>query len=113
MRIIYNKFLPPKGFLAINLFGTVFARRKDKPLNATIINHEAIHTAQGKKLLWLLFYLFYVLEWFIRFIQYRSRKDAYRNISFEREAYVNQYNVEYLKSRKFFSFINYLKRNRL
>jgi hypothetical protein len=38
---------------------------------------------------------------------------AYRNLSFEREAYVNESNLEYLETRKYFSFLNYLhtKRN--
>jgi len=41
-------------------------------------------------------------------IQFRNRKKAYRNISFEREAYANESNPDYLTNRKFFSFFNYL-----
>ena len=33
---------------------------------------------------------------------------AYLNISFEKEAYQNDYNLEYLKYRKRFAFIKYL-----
>lgn len=109
MKIIYNKVLPIKGYSAINLFGLVLARQECKPLSAKTINHEAMHTAQMKELLYLVFYLWYGIEWLIRLIQYRNSKQAYYNISFEREAYANQNNLDYLKSRKRFSFIKYLK----
>jgi len=99
MKIIYNKVLPFKGFLAINLFGVLFVRSelKDKVTEQTI-NHESIHTAQMKELLWVFFYLLYVLEWLYRLVFHT--KTAYRGISFEREAYDNQDNPEYLASRK-------------
>ena len=35
-------------------------------------------------------------------------KDAYRNLSFEREAYGNENDFEYLKNRKPYSWIKYL-----
>lgn len=110
MKIIYNSILPPKGYAAINICGLVFARNKNKPLSETIKCHETIHTAQGKELLWLFFYLWYGIEWVIRLIQYKDRKKAYRNISFEREAYANDTDNTYLERRKLYAFIGYLKR---
>lgn len=109
MKIIYNQYLPKKGFRAINLFGVVFARKEYAPLSARTINHEAIHTAQIRELLYVFFYLFYAFEWLFRLVQYRDRHKAYRNISFEREAYKNEFSTAYLKSRKLFSFTKYLK----
>jgi hypothetical protein len=103
MKIIYNSILPIKGYTAINLFSLVFVRKEYNPISNRIKNHEAIHTAQGKELLWIFFYLLYVTEWLIRLIQYRDRKLAYRNISFEREAYANDRNFDYLKNRKCYS----------
>lgn len=108
MKIIYNKIIPPKGFTAINLFGVIFAR---KPLSVKLMNHEAIHTAQMKELLYIFFYLIYGVEWMVRLVQYRNSKEAYYNISFEREAYVNDDNLNYLKTRKGFAFKHYLKAN--
>jgi hypothetical protein len=108
MKIIYNSILPTKGYTAINLCSLVFVRKEKSPLSEELRNHEAIHTAQGKELLWLFFYLWYGIEWLIRLIQYRNRKEAYYNISFEREAYANDYNLEYLKNRKFYSFVKYI-----
>lgn len=105
MKIVQNKFIPPKGFKAITLFGIVFAR---KELNETNKNHEAIHIRQGNEMLWVFFYLWYGIEWLIRLIQYRDKMLAYYNISFEREAYINQLDDEYLNKRKLFSWIKYL-----
>ena len=72
------------------------------------INHEKIHAAQQRELLFLVFILWYGIEWFIRLIQFRNSYMAYRNTSFEREAYQNQEDLYYLKGRKFFSFLKYL-----
>ncbi|EGK04692.1 hypothetical protein [Dysgonomonas mossii] len=105
MKIVQNKLIPPKGFIAITLFGVVFAR---KELNETSKNHEAIHVKQGNEMLWVFFYLWYCIEWLIRLIQYRDKMLAYYNISFEREAYINQLDDEYLIKRKLFSWIKYL-----
>lgn len=57
MKIIYNKLIPFKGFAAINLFGVLFARKECKPLSERTINHEAIHTAQMRELLYVGFIL--------------------------------------------------------
>jgi len=56
------------------------------------------------------FYVLYLLEFSLRLIQYRNFTRAYLNISFEREAYENEHNLKYLKSRKLFSFWKYVTR---
>lgn len=107
MPVIFNRILPfGRNFFAINLFGIIFAKGY---CNAFVLNHEKIHTAQMKELLFIPFYIWYVLEWIVRIIQYRDRMKAYRNISFEREAYSNDRDLSYLKSRKMYSFLSYLK----
>jgi len=72
------------------------------------IDHEKIHWRQQIEMLIIIFYLFYLIEWFIKMFFY---KDAYRNISFEREAYSNSKNSNYLKNRKCFSWIKYIFKN--
>lgn len=109
MKIIYNKYLPTKGFSAINLFGILFARSEFNPLSEKTINHEKIHTRQMKEMLYIFFYLWYGIEWIIRLIQYRNSMSAYYNISFEREAYRNERDPQYLDKRKMFSSMRYLK----
>lgn len=112
MRIFYTKHVPVKGFRAINLFGLVFARKEFFPLSKRVLNHEAIHSRQLLETLVLGFYFWYTLEWIIRWIQYKDKFLAYRNISFEREAYDNDENFEYLRNRRFWSFIKYLKKRK-
>lgn len=108
MKVIYNRYLPIKGYIAMNLFGVIFARKEFEPISERTFNHESIHTAQMKELLYIFFYFWYGLEWVIRLIQYRNRTTAYYNISFEREAYSNQADLEYLKTRGKLEFTNYL-----
>jgi hypothetical protein len=70
-----------------------------------LINHESIHIKQQQELLVIPFYIWYFTEWFIRLF---FKGNAYRNISFEKEAYDNQANLDYLKTRKFYSFLKYI-----
>ena len=107
MKIIQNKILPiGKRFYAINLCGVLFAKG---PCSERIINHEGIHSRQIFELVILPFYILYVLEWIIKLILYRDFYQAYQNISFEREAYQNESDLNYLKRRKPFNFIRYYK----
>lgn len=101
MKIIINNIIPFKGFKCINLFGILFCR---KQLNKIDINHEAIHTKQMQEMLYIPFYIWYIIEYLIKLF----KGNAYRNISFEREAYNNQYNLNYLNNRKHYSWIKYV-----
>lgn len=109
MKIIYNKNFPFKGYIAINICGLIFARSEYKPLKAKSKQHEAIHTCQIIELCVIFFYLWYGVEWLVRYIQYRNAKTAYYNISFEREAYTNAGKENYLTSRKRWAWCEYLK----
>lgn len=100
MKLIYNKWIPFKGFKAINLFGWCFVR-KGLTMTPQDINHEKIHTAQMRELWYIGFYLLYFVEWLCRLVY--APMTAYRGISFEREAYQHQYNYKYLTKRKSFA----------
>ena len=107
MKIINNNLIPfGKGFLAINLFGIIFTKG---PLDPVERNHEYIHTFQQREMLFIGFYIWYLIEWVIRIKQYRGYTKGYFNISFEREAYTNEYNLSYSKQRKPFAWTKYLK----
>lgn len=104
--MILNNIIPFPGYNAINLFGVVFVRkdrweRKTQPQRAEILNHEEIHTAQMKELLYVGFYICYLFEWLYRLIFHTST--AYRGISFEREAYEHQSDLDYLDTREHFA----------
>ncbi len=102
MKIIHNNIIPFEGFKAINLCGIVFIR-KNTEIDFITIQHELIHTEQMKELLYVFFYIWYVIEWFVRLIIYRNFDKAYRKISFEKEAYSSQTDEEYLLNRKMFN----------
>lgn len=87
-----------KGY-CLNLF-SVLCTRDTSWIDRHVVNHERIHTAQMKELLFIPFYILYVLEWLLRLIQYRNLHKAYLNISFEREAYRHGHDLGYLKRRR-------------
>ncbi len=106
--ILFVKHLVPKGFSGMAIFPFVFVNREALKSNTIFINHERIHLKQQIELLILPFFILYVLEFLIRLLQFRSWQIAYRNISFEREAYINEKDLNYLQSRSFWSFLKYI-----
>ena len=54
MKIIYNDYIPFKGYIAMNLFGILFVRG-NKTLSKDTINHESIHSEQYKDLLYVIY----------------------------------------------------------
>lgn len=107
MILIVNKYLLGKGFKGISLWPFVVLRHKKDAKDPVFINHERIHLKQQQELLVLPFYLLYLTEFSLRFLRYRSAAKAYRNISFEREAYENETDLQYCKARKRWGFIYY------
>lgn len=117
MKIIRNKYIPFSGFRAINLFGILFVRGNAE-ISEQVIRHETIHTKQMQEMLYVFFYLWYCIEYVYRLFWYAKKankkankkkaKSPYHALSFEREAYANEHNVEYLKNRKFWNWTKYL-----
>ena len=98
MKIIYNNIIPFPGFKAINLIGVLFVRN-GCTMSESDINHEMIHTAQMKEMGYVIFYLWYLVEWLVKLAKLRDSNKAYRAISFEREAYGNEKNLIYTITR--------------
>ena len=85
----------------ITLFPFIILREKYKNNPKNIIRHESIHIKQQIEMLVIPFYVVYLLNYIFNLVYYRlDVKRAYRNISFEREAYENEYDANYLKYRK-------------
>lgn len=121
MKINRNKYIPLPGNKCIFLFGILFVKNNAK-IDDVTINHESIHSRQFVELMalsavvliiiqwWLIFfapfafYVWYIVEWLVRL----PKGNAYRSISFEREAYTNENDMEYLSNRKHFAFMKYL-----
>lgn len=115
MKIIKNQTIPFKGFAAINIFGILFVRKEyAERYEGTwqyekMINHERIHWEQQKETLFILFYIWYGLEWLIRFLGCFDSHKAYKSISFEKEAYNNEENIKYVNERKRYNWIKLVK----
>lgn len=126
MKIIRNKYIPFPGYKAINLFGVLFVKNNAK-IDEVTLNHESIHSRQFVELMvlfavatvfirwWLpvfapfAFYVWYIVEWIVRLFQHRDTHEAYKNISFEREAYVHEGDFSYTNGRDWFNFLKYMR----
>lgn len=97
--------LMPEGF-CLNLFGFYLTRDRSW-IDRYVINHERIHTAQQRELAFVVFYVLYLVEWLVRLVQYRHWYRAYKNISFEREAYAHGNDLTYLSRRRHYAWIKY------
>ena len=122
----FAKALLFEGYSTIAIGWFVFSKLKQLP-NRTKI-HETIHALQWTEVTsvafvllaffsWIIspylvflspivYYVWYVIEWLIRL----PFGDAYRNISFEREAFGNQDNYKYLCERELFAWLKLIKK---
>lgn len=134
-RIRYNSWIAntflTENFDTITIAAWVCTKCKNKEdMSQHVRNHECTHARQwvecmlasgviiwalvlfaGLSAWWfflsfLMFYVLYVLEWIVRLPFYR--KDAYNHISFEQEAYKNQYDNNYLENGDYFGWVKYL-----
>lgn len=135
MKIVYNNIIPFEGYLAMCVFPFIFVRKDARNLTVKDINHEKIHGMQqiethivalilavllaavGLFSWWwvfvspLVYFALYGLEYIIRWICYGfDTREAYRNISFEQEAYMNENDLTYIKYRHLFASWKYLFR---
>lgn len=97
-----------RNYVGLSLWPFIILRNTALRHDRTLINHERIHLRQQAELLLVFFYPLYLLEWVLKSVWYRDFYKGYRNISFEREAYLQQQNLDYLEERRPFQFINYL-----
>lgn len=85
----------------------IFARKEyeERGLFKTTIQHKQIHIAQQKDFFVpilgsIIFYIWYLVEWLLKWSYAFIGKDPYFQVSFEREAYSHQCDPDYLKTRK-------------
>ena len=134
-RLVFNKIIPFNGFKAITIWPWVFVRSDASKFTDKDERHEKIHGMQQIEThivalilavllaavglfswLWLLisplvYFSLYGLEYIVRWICYRyDTRVAYRNISFEQEAYLNENDLAYIKNRHLFASWKYLFR---
>lgn len=133
MKVIKNKFIPVGNFSAMNILGFLFIK-EDTKITKELIRHEAIHSAQQYEIFalsafialvvsciyaswWYLLItvampiLLYVLAWLLE-AALPPYNSAYKDSPFEREAYLNQNNPEYLANRVNFAWVKCFLKNR-
>lgn len=94
----------PIDIFAITIGPFVFCR---DVISEVTRNHENIHWQQYLDVGILVFPILYYFYYAKYFLLTRDKKAAYYLIPFEREAYANQDDLNYWKSRKRFSWLNY------
>lgn len=95
--IRFFEFILRMNIAAIAIFPFIFVH-PNTVITDRLINHEKIHLRQQLEMLVLPFYIWYLIEYIFR---------GYYSNRFESEAYSNDKNLNYLKTRKPFSFMKY------
>ncbi len=111
MILVCQKLLKNTKITGITLFPFILLKKAEDKDNAVLINHEKIHLRQQIELLIVFFYLWYVLEYCYWFLRLKDSFLAYKYISFEREAYAMEDDLNYLTQRKIWSFWKYIGMN--
>ncbi len=106
--ILISKYFFSKNYVGLSLWPFIILKDRSLTQDETLINHERIHLKQQLELFIIPFYAWYLIEWLIKCLWYFNGYKAYRNISFEREAYYHESDPHYLSSRGRFQFIQYL-----
>lgn len=110
MIVLVAPFLLKKNIQGVAIFPFLFLRNRNLLQSQNFIQHEKIHFKQQLELLWVFFFLWYIIEFSYHWIKLQSWEKAYKNVSFEREAYANEHQANYLQNRKTWSFWKYLKK---
>ena len=110
LKTIYTAHFPKKGFTALTICPYVFVRSDEKQrFTKKVERHETTHALQQIEMLWLLFFVWYGLEYLIKIVICKFDSDrAYFSVSFEQEAYACQNKFSYNDTRKHYAWIKYL-----
>lgn len=113
---LFLKIISGNFARAMAIFPFIIVKSESLKNDRELINHEKIHFKQQLELFLIPFYIWYFLEYIIRYAKYRNQYLAYRHISFEREAYDFDQQLNYLQYRKPYAFLKkkyffYLKKN--
>lgn len=104
-RIVVWSKLPASGMA---LFPFILVKSHVLKSDKSLINHEQIHLKQQLELLVIPFYVVYLLNYLVNLLRLRNHRQAYLKICFEREAFANELDFDYLKRRKLYSWLRFL-----
>ncbi|MCX8532820.1 hypothetical protein [Chryseobacterium luquanense] len=109
MIIVCQKLLKNTKINGITLYPFIFIKNPEDKKNRVLINHEKIHIKQQLELLIIFFYILYIAEYYYHLFKLKNPYQAYKSISFEREAYAMEHDLNYLKKRKFWAFRKFMR----
>jgi hypothetical protein len=95
--------------VAVTVFPFIFVSSQSLISDYVLLQHERIHIRQALELAVLPFYVWYLLEFIVRYCRCGNFQKAYRSISFEQEAYAHETEPHYLERRQCWAFLNYFK----
>jgi cytochrome b561 len=107
--LVNTRRFPPRRFHAITLFPFVFYN--GQPLNGREVRHETVHLWQQAALMLVGFYVLYFVFWLIGLLRYRNSDRAYREIPFERSAYILESKSDVSPARQSYHWITCIIRN--
>lgn len=111
MKIIYSTWLVNILSLcfadAFTIYPFIFIKKEYKN-NYTLLVHEKIHIKQQTELFLFLYFILYILDFCKNYLKYKDIYKAYKNVIFEKEAYIASNTYDYLNKRKPFQFIDYI-----
>jgi len=99
-------YVSPININAISFGLCVWSR---STMDERVRRHETIHFQQQIELLFVFQWLLYVIFWLINVVKYRDGAVAYYENPFEREAYANDEDKNYLINRPFWGWQEYIK----
>jgi len=102
---VWLSYIAPIDIGAITLGPIVISRGEMSEITK---RHETIHFQQFFELAFVGFPILYYGFWLLNLLKGDDRESAYYNIPFEKEAYYNDADENYLSKRKRFSWIHYI-----
>jgi hypothetical protein len=108
LMILVTRHLFYRNYVGLCLWPFIILREESLREDPVLINHERIHLRQQAELLVVFFYIAYLLEWVIKSAYYLDCYRGYKNISFEREAYLYEKDCQYLENRRPLQFLQYV-----
>jgi hypothetical protein len=101
--------IPSLKVRGMALYPFILLRESADRHDPCLINHELIHHRQQVEMLVLPFYLWYLTEYLLYRMAGLPHFQAYLNISFEKEAYLNDFDMGYLHRRRPWQFLRYAR----
>lgn len=138
MKKVYCNNLLAKLLLAFSSCHTitigpfVLSKRPEEKITQKVRNRECTHARQWVEMavatgtvIWILllcfdlsawwlvlaglaFYLWYGVEWLVMAVRLKDAGRAYKVVSFEREAYANEDDPNYIENSNYFAWVKYL-----